>query len=111
MEEPEGDSTPEAILDSLVKVEVLSFFAANPDALDSVGGIALRLGYMEGLLIEPLEQLADAGVLRRAGTGPTIVYRLGSGPVVRDVITLVALPARRSELTSRLAAEQGVRAP
>ena len=68
-----------AILDTEVKREIARFFATNPDAIDSLDGLRLRLGLGAEDLEVPLDELAGAGLLRKAGSGPIAVFRLAPG--------------------------------
>ncbi len=73
-------------INSLEKLYLVLFFHENPETLDNASGIALRLGYSEDRLRQPLAELAEAGVLVKHGEGDQAVYVYTSDPAVREFV-------------------------
>jgi len=89
-------------IDSPVKLEILAFFACSPAAIDCADGIGVRLGYTGAVVGPPLEELASAGVLRRAGADRMPIFRLHDCAAVRTLLDLVSSREGRSRIASRL---------
>ncbi len=71
------------VRESIVRIELLTFFQANPHTRDTAAGLARRLH-------RPLEDVAAAaaalariGILDQNGSGPYVVYRLRHGELIR----------------------------
>lgn len=84
-ESRDGTGRWEAVLDTGMKRDIARFFATNPDAIDSLDGLRLRLGVAGEELKASLEELVSAGVLRKAGSGPITVFRLAPGAGLSSV--------------------------
>ncbi len=73
-------------LDTKAKVDIALFLAENPDAMDTAASLATWAGYRETEVERDLQELCEAGVLQQSGR----VYRLGSGPGLREELTRFA---------------------
>lgn len=86
---PTKVTTPEdlhEVIDSLEKLYLVLFFHENPETLDNVSGISLRLGYSPDQLVCPMAELADAGVLTRYGEGDRAIYIYPDDPILRQTV-------------------------
>lgn len=70
----------------LVGVDVITFFAQNPYACDSVEGIAVRIGRRVASVKVVLEGLAKAGFLDVTDMDPVRVYNLTDEPNQRQTL-------------------------
>jgi len=71
------------VLQSVVRIELLAFFQANPHTWDTVEGLALRLHRPRYRVEAAAQTLSDLGVLERSGTKNVIIYRLRNGDLIR----------------------------
>ncbi len=66
--------------DTSLKLELIAWFHEHPGALDTAGGLARWLARPPGELGPALEELGEAGLVRREGEGPDTVYRFEPNP-------------------------------
>mgnify|MGYP000002774908 CR=1 FL=1 len=64
--------TPRETLE--IRVRLLRFFSANPFTVDTLSGIALRIGRLEEEVRTELERLVALGILRRSGEAEKALY-------------------------------------
>ena len=65
-----------AILSSVTSLEIMSLFNRNPNLIDTVEGVAKRLGLGADKVKSDLEELVSIGLLRKKTTGNSIVFLL-----------------------------------
>jgi len=75
-----------AILDSMVKLDLLVFLYKNPDTIDDAVGLSHWIGHDEEAVRRALSALEEVGIVERAGKGPDAVYTWTSDPQVRNAI-------------------------
>ncbi|MFA4015716.1 MAG: hypothetical protein RUDDFDWM_000808 [Candidatus Fervidibacterota bacterium] len=73
-------------VDSVVKVELLLFFAAHPTAMDSAKGLSMWLGRDEKSVEKAANELVEAAILVRYGEGEEAIYMLSQDPQVKDAV-------------------------
>jgi len=61
---------------TIVRLELLSFFHANPHTADTLEGLASRLGRSQKLVKVAVGKLVELGILGRHGNGVMACYRL-----------------------------------
>lgn len=76
------DSRHGIVRDSIVRIEVLTFFQANPHTIDTASGIARRLHRPLEEVAEGLETLARIGILERSENSRFSVFRLRHGDLI-----------------------------
>lgn len=69
------------ILQSVLRIELLAFFQANPHTRDTVDGLALRLHRPRHQVEMALHDLGALGIIE-IGTKKTTIYRLRNGDLV-----------------------------
>jgi len=89
-------------IDSPLKLEIVTYFAGSPAAIDCADGIGMRLGYTGSVVGPLLEELAIAGVLRRSGADRVPIFRLRDCVAVRSLLDLVSSREGRSAMASRM---------
>lgn len=70
------------ILQSIIRIELLTFFQANPHTRDTVDGLALRLHRPRQQVEEALHALSAIGILEKGGTESITIYRLCNGDLI-----------------------------
>jgi DNA-binding IscR family transcriptional regulator len=90
---------------SIVGIEILCFFAANPYVILSLEALAHRVVRDPTLLKPALDRLVETGYLRVEGRGG--VYVLGRDKARLEVLEAVARAARTPEERVRLASGRG----
>jgi hypothetical protein len=75
-----------SVVDSVVKVELLLFFAAHPTAMDSAKGLSMWLGRDEKTVEQAANELVEATILVRYGEGEEAIYMLSQDPQVKDAV-------------------------
>jgi hypothetical protein len=72
--------TPESynqnISNAVTKIEILSFFLANPHTRDTLKGFSMRLFMDYTLISEAMEELVLVGIVEKSGQGDKSIYRL-----------------------------------
>lgn len=71
------------VMQSVVRIELLAFFQANPHTRDTVDGLALRLHRPRYQVEAAAYTLSTLGVLEKSGTGKVIIYRLRNGDLIK----------------------------
>jgi predicted transcriptional regulator len=64
------------ILSSETKVELLNLFNQNPSIIDTVDGIAVRIGKTGSAIKNDVEELEKVGFLRKKHIGHQIVFKV-----------------------------------
>lgn len=67
---------------SIIRIELLAFFQANPHTRDTVDGLALRLHRPQHLVEMALNTLCAIGILEICGTKKVNIYRLSNSELV-----------------------------
>lgn len=70
------------ILQSVIRIELLAFFQANPHTRDTVDGLALRLHRPGHQVEKALHALRALGILEVSGTRKVTIYRLRNGDLI-----------------------------
>lgn len=70
------------VLQSVIRIELLSFFQANPHTRDTADGLALRLHRPQYLVKMALNTLGALGILEIVGTKKVTIYRLSNGDLI-----------------------------
>ncbi len=86
-------------LDSTIKLELASFFADNPDTIDSADSLAIWIGAEPEQVEREAAELVEAGLLQRHGEGASIVFTLTSDEKQRRLIQEVAGAYRAAKNT------------
>ncbi len=68
---------------SIIRIELLTFFQANPHTRDTAAGLARRLHRPLEDVAAAAAMLAKIGILEKNGSGPYTVYRLRHGELIR----------------------------
>jgi len=66
------------LLSSETKVELLALFHNNPGLMDTIEGIALRIGRTGVSIQEDVESLENIGILKKKFVGHASVYLVDS---------------------------------
>ena len=72
----EKSSIMNILLSSETKIELLSLFHNNPSLMDTVEGIAIRIGRTGASIQEDVESLEKIGILRKKFVGHSSVFLL-----------------------------------
>lgn len=64
------------ISNAATKIEILSFFLANPHTRDTLKGFSIRLFIDYQLIAEAMEELVIAGIVEKSGHDDKSIYRL-----------------------------------
>ncbi|TYO97419.1 hypothetical protein [Desulfallas thermosapovorans] len=82
---PKGlNNETDPILQSVIRIELLAFFQANPHTRDTVDGLALRLHRPRHQVESALNCLTAIGILEISGTKELSIYRLRNGNLISD---------------------------
>lgn len=82
---PKGlNNETDPILQSVIRIELLAFFQANPHTRDTVDGLALRLHRPRHQVESALNSLTAIGILEIRGTKELTIYRLRKGNLISD---------------------------
>jgi hypothetical protein len=78
----------EQVVQDIVGLELVLFFQAHPNVLDTPTGIAMRVGRTTKEVEGPLQRLAQAGILevQYLGAGRYSCYSLNRTPEVWDLV-------------------------
>jgi len=76
------DSIPQTV----IRIELLAFFQANPYTRDTAGGLALRLHRPCQQLELALQALSALGILEIGGTSKVTIYRLRSADLITSYL-------------------------
>lgn len=69
---------------SVIRIEILAFFQANPHTRDTVDGLALRLHRPRHQVEVALNTLSALGILEISGTQKVTIYRLRNGDLITN---------------------------
>lgn len=72
------------IQQSVIRIELLAFFQANPYTRDTAAGLSLRLHRPCRQLEPALQALCALGILEIGGTSKVTIYRLRSAELIRN---------------------------
>lgn len=72
------------VLQSIIRIELLTFFQANPHTRDTVEGLALRLHRAQYQVEMALNTLCAIGLLEVAGTKNITIYRLSNSILINS---------------------------
>jgi hypothetical protein len=61
---------------AIIKIEILSFFLANPHTRDTLKGFSIRLFMDYKLIAEAMEELIEVGIVEKVGNNDKSIYRL-----------------------------------
>ncbi|TEB16441.1 hypothetical protein Psfp_01269 [Pelotomaculum sp. FP] len=70
------------VLQSIIRIELLTFFQANPHTRDTVDGLALRLHRSQHQVELALNTLCAIGILEIGGTKKVNIYYLSNSNMV-----------------------------
>jgi len=70
------------ILQTVIRIELLAFFQANPYTRDTAGGLAIRLHRPCQQVEMALQALSALGILEIGGTSKVTIYRLRSADLI-----------------------------
>lgn len=70
------------ILQSIIRIELLDFFQANPHTRDTVSGLATRLHRPSQQVEMAADALAALGILEMGGSRKITVYSLKHGEMI-----------------------------
>jgi len=73
---PIGNYDNQSIDNAIIKIEILSFFLANPHMRDTLKGFSMRLFINQKLISEAMEELIDVGIVEKSGMSDRTIYRL-----------------------------------
>lgn len=85
MDQDDLETFVKASFPTLFKLQILLFFNKNPGTADNVGGIAMRLGSGPAHTHKALEELTEAGWLRKVGATVT-AYQYDPDPRKREMM-------------------------
>jgi hypothetical protein len=71
-----GSSENHNIDCAMIKIEILSFFLANPHTRDTLNGFSRRLFINPHLISEAMEELITLGIIEKSGDNDKSIYRL-----------------------------------
>ncbi|WP_347489100.1 hypothetical protein ABDB91_18080 [Desulfoscipio sp. XC116] len=74
----------DSILHSVIRIEILAFFQANPHTRDTADGLALRLHRPRHQVEAALNTLSALGILEIGGTEKVTIYRLRNGDLITN---------------------------
>jgi hypothetical protein len=66
----------QSLSNAVTKIEILSFFLANPHTRDTLKGFSSRLFMDHRLIAEAMEELVLVGIVEKSGQGEKSIYRL-----------------------------------
>lgn len=72
------------VMQSIIGIELLTFFQANPHTRDTVDGLALRLHRSQNQVELALNTLCAIGILEIGGTKKVNIYRLSNTDLAND---------------------------
>jgi len=70
------------VLQSIIRIELLTFFQANPHTRDTAGSLALRLHRPQHQVEMALNTLCAIGILEICGTKKVKLYRMSNSDLV-----------------------------
>ncbi len=61
---------------AMIKIEILSFFLANPHTRDTIRGFSMRLFFNREIIAAVMEELVELGIVEKKGVADKHIYRL-----------------------------------
>jgi hypothetical protein len=61
---------------AVTKIEILSFFLANPHTRDTLKGFSMRLFMDYRMIAEAMDELVIVGIVEKSGQDDKSIYRL-----------------------------------
>jgi hypothetical protein len=74
------------VLQSIIRIELLTFFQANPHTRDTIDGLALRLHRTQHQVEIALNTLCAIGILEIGGSKNITIYRLSNGCLINSYV-------------------------
>ena len=71
-----GTNDNQNVCYAIVRIEILSFFLANPHTRDTLKGFAVRLFMDYDLVAEVMDELTEIEILEKSGIADRAIYRL-----------------------------------
>lgn len=72
----DGSSENQNVDYAMIKIEILSFFLANPHTRDTLNGFSRRLFINHQLIYKAMEELITIGIIEKSGENDKSIYRL-----------------------------------
>ena len=72
------------VQESIVRIDLLTFFQANPHTVDTVEGLARRLHRLPAEIRPALDFLSRIGVLQKANYGRLDLFWLNKGEMINS---------------------------
>jgi hypothetical protein len=71
-----ADNNNENISYAITRIEILSFFLANPHTRDTLKGFSNRLFMNCEMIANVMDELVDIGIVEKVGNNEKPIYRL-----------------------------------
>ncbi len=82
--EPLSEQQTNQVQESMVCIDLLAFFQANPHTVDTVDGLARRLHRLPDEIRPALDFLSRIGVLQKANYGRLDLFWLNKGEMINS---------------------------
>lgn len=82
--EPLSEQQTNQVQESMVRIDLLAFFQANPHTVDTVEGLARRLHRLPDEIRPALDFLSRIGVLQKANYGRLDLFWLNKGEMINS---------------------------
>ncbi|MDR9756470.1 MAG: hypothetical protein RJR35_06965 [Thermoanaerobacterales bacterium] len=82
--EPLSEQQTNQVQESMVRIDLLAFFQANPHTVDTVDGLARRLHRLPDEIRPALDFLSRIGVLQKANYGRLDLFWLNKGEMINS---------------------------
>ncbi len=88
------------VVNSMAKLDLINFFFSNPYTIDTVDGLALRIGRRVEGIEKTVEELSEAGILEKRVQGELVLYAFVPGNKWYELIErlLKSLDTRETRL-------------
>ncbi len=73
---PLGSYDNQNIGHAIIRIEILSFFLANPHTRDTLKGFSIRLFMNYEMIAKVMEELIEVGIVEKVGNNDKSIYRL-----------------------------------
>lgn len=80
--EPLSQQRTDQVQESIVRIDLLAFFQANPHTVDTAEGLARRLHRLPAEIRPALDFLTRIGILQKASYGSLHLYCLKKGEMI-----------------------------
>ncbi len=67
------------VVNSMAKLDLINFFFSNPYTIDTVDGLALRVGRRVEGIEKAVEELSEVGILEKRVQGELVLYAFVPG--------------------------------